>query len=184
MGAILDLIGSYVFKAAMVGIILSTSISLNNVMTEKRQLTILEKTMNVGMSVVEWDLRNIGYNYFSVPFTTASANDMQYYTDANNDGSIEVVRWRVTGSRIMVGDSSVMRYALVRTFGGNDMVVMPRLRSVSFQYYDRSGAATAILSEIRGIRVSVETEASVVVDGRIPTARREFTIYPSNLMLF
>ena len=45
MGAILDIIGSYVFKAAMVGIILATSISLNDVMVEKGQVTNLEKNL-------------------------------------------------------------------------------------------------------------------------------------------
>ena len=39
MGAILDIIGSYIFKAAMLGIIFATSYSLNEVMTKKAQQT-------------------------------------------------------------------------------------------------------------------------------------------------
>ena len=52
MGAILDLIGSYIFKAAMIGIILATSLSLIEVMTKKAKTTNLEKSMNVSMSVL------------------------------------------------------------------------------------------------------------------------------------
>lgn len=183
MSAFLDIIGSYVFKAAMVAIILSTSLSLNNVMIEKSQITNLEKNVNVGLSVVEWDFRNIGYNTFVNPFVITSAQDLQYNADVDNDQIVDLVRWHAQAVVLSIGDSSVTRYELMRTVSGTSTRVMNRLRSVSFQYLDGTGAVTSTSSAIRGVTITIEAESSVVVNNSLLTTRRSFTVYPANLSL-
>src|SRR3990170_2522868 len=127
MGAVLDLIGSYIFKAAMIGIILSTSVSLNEVMVEKSQLAILEKNINVASSVLEWDMRNVGYNTFTNPFTLASWSDLRFNADVQDDGAVDQVRWYLQGRWIYSGSGWIYRYDLIRTVNGTGNTVMARL---------------------------------------------------------
>jgi hypothetical protein len=183
MGAILDLIGSYIFKAAMIGIILATSLSLNEVMTKKAQSTNLEKTMNVSMSVFEWDLRNLGYNYFSgSPVIVASSTDLQFHSDVHNDGSTEVVRWFVTTEFVTIAESTVVRYNVKRTInGGGEYTVFRRLRTWQMTYLTGSGAETTTPAAVRGVRVKVVAESPFIINGEILTAQRQITLYPANL---
>ncbi|OGU29175.1 MAG: hypothetical protein A2X67_15025 [Ignavibacteria bacterium GWA2_55_11] len=183
MGAILDIIGSYVFKAAMVGIILATSISLNDVMVEKGQVTNLEKNLNVAMSVLEWDLRNIGYNYITSAILVAQSNELQYYADVDNNGSIETVRYYLTAVSTTLAGEPVTRYELVRTVNGVGNTTVQRIVSLEFSYQDASGNATTVPSSVRGIKVNITVDSPVTVDDRILTASRDFTIFPANLSL-
>ncbi|MCU0453576.1 MAG: hypothetical protein MUE68_07935 [Bacteroidetes bacterium] len=187
MGAILDIIGSYIFKAAMIGIILATSYSLNEVMTKKAQQTNLEKSMNVSMSVLEWDLRNLGYNYFTGPtITMATGNDLQYRADVQNDGTAESLRWYVTTSYVTIGDSTVARYNVRRYVDGVYYNVFRRLRHWDMKYVLSNGTVTSSpspLSAIVGFRVKLTSELSFPVGNEYLTATREITLYPANLSL-
>ena len=184
MGAILDIIGSYIFKAAMIGIILATSYSLNEVMTKKSQQTNIEKTMNVSMSVLEWDIRNLGYNYFSgSPITYAQNNDLQYRADVNNDGAAESLRWYVTTTYVTIGDSTVPRYNVRRYVNGVYYTVFRRLRHWDMKYLTSTGSYTTSPSAVVGVRIKVTAESAFVVAGELLTATREITLYPANLSL-
>lgn len=187
MGAILDIIGSYIFKAAMLGIIFATSYSLNEVMTKKAQSTNLEKTMNVSMSVFEWDIRNLGYNYFSgTAITYARYNDLQYWADVNNDGSVEALRWYVTTTYVTIGDSTVPRYNVRRYVNGVYYTVFRRLRHWDLKYITNTGSITSTpspYSSVVGIRIKLTAESAFIVADELLTATREITLYPANLSL-
>lgn len=187
MGAILDLIGSYVFKAAMIGIILATSVSLNEVMTKKAQLTNLEKTMNVSLSVIDWDLRNIGYNYSGSPkiayFTTST---FKYYGDIDNNGALDSVQWTVSAPFVTVGDSLVKRYTVSRRLNnGSYYTVLKGLRHLDVIFLDASGnvVPTSLPGNVRAIRVKVTAESPFIINGEILTATRQITVFPPNLSL-
>ncbi len=209
MGAILDIIGSYIFKAAMIGIIIATSINLNEVMVEKNQLTIVEKNLNVAMSIIEWDLKNIGYNHTLSASTPAiiyaSPYEIRYYADVQNDGIKEEVRWRY---QYVDYDPEVgYRYDLVRWVNGVSYTVVQRLyfdisnSYVSWRftylrgngsdigwiyksnYSDYSSIELDYLSQIKGIKVFMKTKSDIKLKGQFLSAEREFTVYPPNLSL-
>lgn len=184
MGAILDLIGSYIFKAAMIGIILATSLSLNEVMTKKAQTTNLEKSMNVSMSVLEWDIRNLGYNYFGgVAVIECSGTKLKYYADVQNDGTAEEVKWSVSSEYITIADSTVIRYNVKREVSGTEYSVFRRLRHWNMQFIDVTGAVTTTPAAVRGIQIKVTAESPFIVNDEILTATRQVTLYPANLSL-
>ena len=184
MGAILDLIGSYIFKAAMIGIILATSVSLNEVMVKKAQTTNLEKSMNVSMSVFEWDIRNLGYNYFgSSSVIECDNHKLKFYSDTQNDGVPEEVKWDIDSEYVVVGDSTVKRYNVEREAGGSKYVVFRRLRHWSMVFLDVNGNQTTTPSAVRGIQVRLTAESPFVVNDEILTATRQITLYPANLSL-
>ena len=183
MGAILDLIGSYIFKTAMIGIILAMSMSLNEVMTKKAQTTNLEKSMNVSMSVLEWDIRNVGYNYVGAsPVVECSGTKLKYYADIHNDGVVEEVKWSVSSEYVTIADSTVIRYNVKRDVGGNEYTVFRRLRHCSMEYLDVNGALTTTPASIRGFRIRITAESPFIIDGEILTATRQITLYPANLL--
>jgi hypothetical protein len=187
MGAILDIIGSYIFKAAMLGIILATSYSLNEVMTKKAQQTNLEKTMNATMSVLEWDFRNLGYNYFSPgPCSVATATNLAFRSDINDDGTVEMIRYYVTTSYVTMGDSTVPRYNVRRYVGSNYYHLFRRLRHWDLKYIMSNGSITSSpfpTTAIVGFRVKLTLELSIPVGNEYLTATREITLYPANLSL-
>lgn len=185
MGAILDLIGSYIFKAAMIGIILATSYSLNEVMSKKAQMTNLEKSLNVQLSVVEWDLRNIGYGYTgSSKFKSITSTDIWFYGDVDNNGAMDSVRYTVTMPMVTIGDSLVRRYTITRRLNtATPYNVMVKLRHLDVALLDASGNVTFTSSSIRAIRLKVTAEAPFFVNGELQTATRQITIFPANLAL-
>lgn len=183
MGTVFDLIGSYLFKAAMIGIIVSTSISLNQVMVEKSQLVNLEKNINVATSVLEWDIRNAGYRLGSNGLRLAQSRQVSWLSDVDNNGVVDSVAYTSTAYTVRMGDSTVTRYDVYRYVNGTGNLIMKRLNGLSFAYFDSSGVATSTLSLVRGIKVSIQAESPVTVNDRYLITRREFTIFPVNLML-
>ncbi len=183
MGAILDIIGSYIFKAAMVGIILATSMSLNEVMTKKAQQTNLEKTMNIALSVVDWDLRNIGYNYSgSSKIVYFNSTGFKYYGDVDNNGTVDSVQWVVSSPKVTVGDSLVTRYTVSRRLNnGSYYSVLSRLRHLDVAFLDASGSATSTPASVRAIRIKITAESPFIINGEILTATRQITVFPPNL---
>jgi hypothetical protein len=185
MGAILDLIGSYIFKAAMIGIIFATSYSLNEVMTKKAQMTNLEKSLNVQMSVAEWDLRNIGYGYSGAnKFKSVTSTDLWFYGDIDNNGAMDSVRYQITTPYITIRDSLVRRYTITRRVNnGTPYNVMVKLRHLDVVYLDALGNVTTTPANIRAIRVKVTAESPVFIQDEMQTATRQITIFPPNLAL-
>ncbi len=185
MGAILDLIGSYIFKAAMIGIILATSVSLNEVMTKKAQLTNLEKTMNVSLSVIDWDLRNIGYNYTGASkILNMSTSQLRYIADVDNNGVVDTVTWAVSAPKVTVGDSLVTRYTVSRRLNtGSYYTVLLRLRHLDVAFLDAAGATTTTTANVRAIRFRITAESPFIINGEILTATRQITVFPPNLSL-
>ncbi len=203
MGAMLDLIGSYVFKAAMIGIIISTSYSLNQVMVEKSQLVIAEKNLNVAISVIEWDLKNIGFG-LPTPTTSITKADIygiEFTADVNNDGVTDAVRWwyQYVGYTAGIG----YRYNVFRSVNGvsytaiRDIYYNTSTAEVSwrFYYYNASGAimthdyaggyeiSPTNRPNIRGVKVFMKTKSPLVVNNQYITAQREFSVFPANLSL-
>jgi len=124
MGALLDIIGSYIFKAAMIGIILATTINMNKVMVEKNQLVIAEMNLNVAISVLEWDLKNIGYGLATPTSSIIEANlyRIRFSADVDNDGVIDNVYWSYQYKTYTAGIG--YRYDLRRTVNGVSYTVI------------------------------------------------------------
>lgn len=185
MGAILDLIGSYIFKAAMIGIIFATSYSLNEVMTKKAQMTNLEKQLNVQLSVVEWDLRNIGYGYTGPnKFKSLTSTDMWYYGDIDNNGAMDSVRYTISSPLVTIGDSLVRRYTITRRVNAaTPYNVMVKLRHLDVVFLDALGNVTTTPANIRAVRVKVTAESPFFIQGELQTATRQITVFPPNLAL-
>lgn len=202
MGAILDIIGSYVFKAAMIGIIIATSINLNEVMVEKNQLAIAEKNLNVAISVIEWDLKNIGYGLASptTSITEANVYRIRFTADVNNDGLADAVAWTYQSTGYSEGIGYL--YSLNRTVNGVSYTVIQNLfynpspfEVWRFYYYDKNGAllphdegggyeiSSTNRLKIRGIKVFMKTKSALVSNGSYIIAEREFSIFPANLSL-
>ena len=203
MGAILDIIGSYIFKAAMIGIIITTSINLNGVMVEKNQLAIAQKNLNVAISVIEWDMKNIGYGLATPTssITEAHLYRISFTADVNNDGvASEAVRlyYQYKGFTAGIG----YRYDLIRSVNGvgftliQDMFYNPSPFEVwRFYYYDKEGKLLPFdydggyqisptnVPRIRGIKVFIRTKSALVTNGQYTIAEREFSVYPANLSL-
>ena len=202
MGAILDIIGSYVFKAAMIGIIVATSINLNEVMVEKNQLAISQKNLNVAISVLEWDLKNIGYG-LAIPtssITKAHLYEIRFMADVNNDGIADDVRlyYQYKGFTEGIG----YRYDLIRSVNGvgftiiRDMFYNPSPFEVwRFYYYDEDGrflphdteggyeVSLTNRMKIRGVKVFIRTKSALVSNNKYTVAEREFSVFPPNLSL-
>lgn len=180
MGAMIDLLGSYIVKIAIVGIILTATVAMNGTMIEKSQQTYLEQNVFTTSAILESDLKLAGYNVSGTAMQTATATDLQFTADLQNDGSTDVVRYTVQSSGVVDGSGAV-RYALIRTVNGASVPIGQRLISVAFAYRDSVGNTTATLARIRSIQTTIVAESSVIVDGAALTATRAFIVYPVNL---
>lgn len=99
MGVIFDILGSFVVRAAIVAVMLNLMISLNEALYRKNDRLYLTQVLEAPAKVIANDLRLAGYNA-SKTFARAYSNDMMFYADTGNDGSVETIRFYLSGSTL------------------------------------------------------------------------------------
>jgi type IV pilus assembly protein PilW len=110
-------------------------------------------------------------------FTTANATDVIFEGDINDDGIVEVVEYRLNSS-------TLQRSAVAKPGGGTAATpvfnsLAENVRTLSFTYYDSSGATTTTATNVRSVRVSLNLGTNRVD----PESRRFRTVSVSSQAL-
>lgn len=178
MTAALDLIGSFMIKAAIVAIILGVSVQLNDMMIEKSQGSITERNLNTTIAVFENDLRNLGLNAAKPYIQISDTSTIQFLSDMDNNGAVEIIKYTL---QVMpeYATTNPKLYTFVRTInGGSPLAVSQYVLSARFEYRDSSGTLTSSPSQARSIKASLISQSPVIVRGKSITAKRSISISP------
>lgn len=112
--------------------------------------------------------------------TTANPSDMTFVYDTDDDGAREAVSFRLDNSSDLGYDVSHPRLVMVDAAGilpaGSDIT------GVTFVYYDANGAATAVLDDIRNIKVTLNARSARINPdtGAYITGSLTFRVSPRN----
>ena len=116
-------------------------------------------------------------NTISNAFTTSSPTDLTFEGDINEDGIVEVVEYRLSGSILQ-------RSAVAKPGGGvaatpSFSTLAENVRSLSFTYYDGSGSTTTVPANVVRVRVNLNLSTNRVD----PQTRRLRTVSVSTTSL-
>jgi len=116
-------------------------------------------------------------NKIAAGFTTSNATDVIFEGDVNDDGIVEVVEYRLNGS-------TLQRSAVAKPGGGTAATpvfnsLAENVRTLSFTYYDSSGATTTTAANVRSVRISLNLGTNRVD----PESRRLRTVSVSSQAL-
>ncbi len=170
MSAILDIVGSLAIRGAIVLVILKLNLSLHETLYTKSATASVKQNLATMVSVIDTDIRQVGYNVLITPFLKATAQDIEFLTDLGNDGTVDDVHYYLQNGIV---------YRVVN--GGNPLEIGRGITTFNFQYFSPTNLLTTDLSVIRSIKLSVTMEADFLIDGVRPTALYEFQFWPQNL---
>jgi prepilin-type N-terminal cleavage/methylation domain-containing protein len=110
-------------------------------------------------------------------FTTANATNVIFEGDINDDGIVEVVEYRLNSS-------TLQRSAVAKPGGGTAATAVfnslaENVRTLSFTYYDSSGATTSTAANVTSVRISLNLGTNRVD----PESRRLRTVSVSSQAL-
>jgi hypothetical protein len=184
LGVILDLAASMAVRGAIVYIVLTMNISLNQLLYEKAQYAIVKQTAATVADIFQNDIRSIGYNIpqGTSSFLVADSNRIKFIGDLDNDLAIDTVEY-------YLGPLSEM----ASTPNPDDRILYRRRNSSApfeaghgvtrlfMQYYDGGGSLTSTLADIRSLSVKLIMQGATQINGYYPTTFWETFLLPSNL---
>ena len=176
MPIVLDIAASLAIRAAIILVILQLNVSLNQTLTYKTATANIRENLATTVTIMETDLRQAGYGISTSIFLTSNASDVKFRADLQNDGTIDTVRFYLSGSEIYRAKNSEtpVRIALGVT-------------QLAFTYYTSTGATTTTASAVKSVKGAISMEENFTITGmgdgetRRPSASSEFQVYPENL---
>ena len=185
MGAILDIILSLAVRGAIALAVLNVTIALQSKLSEKTAQANEFGLLTTVSRILREDLDKTGYNMGAPPYITNAAKDtieVCYKPDpppAYPAGSPTKVKY-YAGSVLELASSTNPRdrklYKSVN--GAAATVVAVGVDSLSFLYYDATGAQTAVLSSIKSFSVYLAMATGENVNGIYPAAEWKSRFYP------
>lgn len=182
MAVLFDLLGSTIIG----GLLMFMVFNLNMFSTVQRfssdQELRLQQNSKVLASLLDHDLRKIGYRYEGVAMITAQEKQMKFRSDIDSNGTTDIVTYFLGDSTEMMQTQNPRDKILYRIVN-TDSSKGPSLGLINakFSYMNSKGKTTVVLDSIRIIRVELWLESTEPVEGKYPFSYWEMTINPRNI---
>lgn len=183
MGVILDLVASMAVRGAIIYIVLTMNISLNELLYEKAQYAIVKQNTATMADVLRNDFRYIGYGVtLGNIFLVIDSSNVKFQGDVDNNGVVDTMQY-------YVGPVSEM----ASTPNPNDRVFYRKKNSGSafdfghgitqflITYYNDLGMTTTDPASVRTLKVKIVVQGDREINRYYPTSIWETYILPSNL---
>ncbi len=193
MGVIIDIVSSFIVRAAIITIILNMMITLHDALHKNTQRAVLSENIASSFSVIRHDVKLAGYKAPDKKIDRAFSSEIRFYVDIDNDGTVERVRYYTQ----TVSGSNPTRYIIkrdVRNSSGitTTMEIARNVVSFSFVFYNDIGSQIGYGSDVPGIksiaiRVVMEASSSTIgmyspsADAQLLQTVWKEHIFPKNL---
>ena len=189
MGALLDIIGSFVIAGLLMLAIFSTSANLTATATQNALDVLAQENLSVVTEMILYDFHKIGFYPCDVApddqrILAMSSNGIRFQSDIDNDGSIDTVAYSAGDTAEVSGTPNPKDFILYRLVNNE-----PRLGAAlgvtefDLEYRDAADQVTAVPSEVRSIEVGVAVESPFALDDFYPRAIWRTVVRPRNLAL-
>lgn len=170
------------------GLLMISIVALNERVTMDSNQTALNqivknRTDNVSQ-VIQRDFREMGYGVQGAIITYASANEVSFQEDLNNDGTVNNVTWLYDVSKDVPQTVNPNDHPLYRIIDGVRHMVSASVTSFSLSYTMKNGDQTSSpgkFNEIRKIKVNLVCESPEPYDKVYQGAAWQKTFVPANL---
>jgi hypothetical protein len=182
MNTLIDIAGSIVIGAMVFLVILNLNIAKSNEQYSSDSELQLQQNAKTLADMLEYDLRKIGYKYSGNPFITTDSNKISFYSDIDNNGTIDEVSYLISNPDQVNYTSNPYDRILYRVVN-NDTSKGPSLgiTRLRFCYYNSIGVTTTVQDSIKYVKTEIWVETPEKVDNTYPFTYWELTINPRNL---
>ena len=179
----IELAGSFIIGGMLLLSILSLNADIMETATMNSLGTIAQKNATVIVSILEYDIRKMGYK---VPTGTEVITDftdstITFLGDINDDNSVDIIRYYLGPTSEPSDTENPNDRYLYRSVNGAALDVALGMISWELTYYNSAGATTIIAADIRTIRISFTVETVIPFDETYGSARWEGRFSPKNL---
>jgi hypothetical protein len=183
MGAILDLIGSFIVG----GLLLLMILSVNNNATmfsiqNGQQLSAQENLVELA-GEVDYDFRKIGYHVpiHSAAILSCDSTSLSFLADIDDNGSIDTVTYSLGSPTLVYGTENPRDRRLTRQVGPSLIQNSLGLTDFKLKFYNAAGAQTWTCSVVKSVEITLAVESPFAVDGAYAQSTWKTRIFPRNL---
>ncbi|MDP1678468.1 MAG: hypothetical protein Q8L88_16550 [Bacteroidota bacterium] len=197
MGIIFDILGSFIVRAAIVGILLQLMITMSDALYRYTERVALNDDIISVAHVISSDLKNVGYKTYKGFYTVTSSSsntDVRFAVDSNSTtGIIVYIRYYLSSAYSAPYShlKSINRDSIYGSTTVNTLEVARNVSRFRFNFYDASGVSTTITTAgvIRSVNVNIEMDSKDKLVGVIDKASNvtaqkvswEQQFFPENL---
>jgi len=186
MTSIIDLVGSTIIGATVIGALIGIMVLLSASTQEITAEVNTQETMADFVKIVQWDFAKIGNRVSSGgSLLVAKADTMIFRGDIDNDGTVETVAYIKCSKALRArtpNSRDFMMYRVVFKAGLPDTTRLNvGLTNFTISYLDSTGAVTTNRNLVRGLNISACLESPYATDNNYSGVSWQNTIYPRNL---
>ena len=183
MDTLLDIVGSTIIG----GLVFLIMMNLNTYSATSKFSSDsglrLQQNASTAASIIDNDLRKIGYNYSQGnPIIAAQLQRISFYSDINNDGEVDSVTLTISDSTAASSTPNPHDKVFYRIINGDTLKgASLGLTNINFIYKDSLGNATSNINRIKYIQAEMWFQSTEKVDSTYQQTFWEMTVNPRNL---
>jgi len=185
----LDLVGSMVIGSIIILMVINLNMSVNTAATQNLYSNVTQRQVVSSVEVIEHDIYKIGYRINGGVVTMADSNEIKFYTDINNDGLKDEIKYYLAETSSMNGTYNPNDRILWRELNDENSLTPFIVTELNFSYYDSLGQVIDYSSlgdqsfrdKIKTVKVIVGTETGELINGEYETIKWEKIIRPKNI---
>ena len=185
----LDLVGSFVIGGLIILMVINLNLTINTTATQQLYSNITQRQVVSAVELLEHDLYKIGYRIEGDIITKADSNEIRFYSDINNDGFKDEVRYYLTGTSAMGETNNPNDKILLRELNSTSSVTPIIVTELNFSFYDSLSQSIdySALSDqinrdkIKTVKLIIETQTGELINDEYETIKLEETIRPKNI---
>ncbi|MFC2084574.1 hypothetical protein ACFLS9_05910 [Bacteroidota bacterium] len=196
MQYLLDILGASIIGMFVIFMIVQFNMQMSEANQELIMNNMSQFNTITSSEIMEYDFYKIGYRVgTSNKFLITKSNEVEYYTDINNDGNIDSVRYYMVDKQDMYSEIEIERAQnpynrpIYRSVNRGRSELISIVRKFEITYLDSMGVKIpenllinpSKRREIRGLGVYVLTEASEKTGGIYQGTEWRKTIWPKNV---
>jgi hypothetical protein len=173
MGVILDILGSFVVRAAIVVVILNLMINLHQSLSKNTDRVYLNQSINNAGQIISADLKLAGYDAPKAINTTLN-NGLNFYADTGNTGAYQMIRYYINPTSPATAHKILYR----QVNSGTPLEIARDILSFSVVYFTVNGVATTLAvdsTNVKSIYVTLVMESNMTEREYYGTSSGEYS---------
>ena len=182
MNTMLDILGATIIGGLIFLLITNLNIySSKTKFSSDTELTLQQNAKTLA-SMIESDIRKVGYNCSGNPITYAEPTKFSFYSDIDSNGTVDSLTLTESDSTLLYETQNPSDKIYYRIVDGDTLKAASLgLTKLKFTYKNALGYITTALDSIKYIEAEIWLESTSKIDTGYAKTYWEVTINPRNL---
>ncbi|SHF66036.1 hypothetical protein SAMN05443144_111108 [Fodinibius roseus] len=176
-----SIISSFIIGTILLVSLVKVNLSLVGNSMDAMYDQVAKIHVNSIATLVSHDFRKMGYGLTGGSLQEATPSRITFQGDLDDDGLVDMVSWEWDKTQHVTETSNPNDYVLLRIVNGKSTPIKMGVIRFELSYYDKLNQPTAIIEEVRGIRVRLLSESADPVGSKYMKASWEKKFVPLNI---